>query len=115
MEVERKESPLERARRLQAEQRKTKEERIREAMEGPIELSEHEKRMVRQDPYVWRNWTNPHNRVTRSRAVRLKCLDCCCGSAQEVKLCRTITCPLWPYRKGKEDRAYPEWPKEPEE
>lgn len=26
-------------------------------------------------------------RITRDKATRLKCLDCCCGSSNEVKLC----------------------------
>ena len=29
-------------------------------------------------------------RITRKRAIRLKCLDCCCDSAHEVKLCPSI-------------------------
>jgi len=92
--------------------KKTKEEKIREAIEGPVELDDHEKRMVEQDPHIWRNWSNPRQRVTRGKAIRLKCLDCCCGSAYEVGLCRIITCALWPYRRGKENRTFPEWPKE---
>lgn len=38
--------------------------------------------------------------MTPLKAVRLKCLDCCCGSAQEVKLCPSQDCPLWAYRSG---------------
>jgi hypothetical protein len=34
------------------------------------------------------------------RAVRAKCLDCCCGSAHEVGLCHLTDCALWPYRAG---------------
>lgn len=41
-------------------------------------------------------------RITRGKAIRLKCLDCCCGSAVEVRLCESKTCPLWRYRLGKE-------------
>ncbi len=40
-------------------------------------------------------------KLTRSKAIRLKCLDCCCGSAQEVKLCTCDSCPLFPYRFGR--------------
>ena len=39
-------------------------------------------------------------KLTRSKAIRLKCLDCCCGSAQEVRLCTCDLCPLFPYRFG---------------
>ena len=35
------------------------------------------------------------------KVIREKCLDCCCGSANEVKLCSITDCPLWPFRMGK--------------
>ena len=41
-------------------------------------------------------------RITRGKAIRLKCLGCCCGSAMEVRLCAAQGCPLWRYRLGKE-------------
>lgn len=41
-------------------------------------------------------------RLTRGKAIRAKCLDCCCGQRNEVKLCPVTTCPLWIYRLGKE-------------
>jgi len=34
------------------------------------------------------------------KALREKCLDCCCGNAAEVRKCVTFDCPLWPYRMG---------------
>lgn len=40
-------------------------------------------------------------KLTPIKAIRLKCLDCCCDSAKEVKMCDTITCPLYPYRFGR--------------
>lgn len=39
---------------------------------------------------------------SRKRAIRLKCLDCCCGSAYEVRLCNIKKCPLWRFRLGTE-------------
>lgn len=39
--------------------------------------------------------TNP------TKVIREKCLDCCCGSANEVRLCTAERCPLWPWRMGK--------------
>ena len=39
------------------------------------------------------------------RAIREKCLDCCCGSAGEVKLCEIQDCPLHPFRFGKDPTA----------
>jgi hypothetical protein len=38
---------------------------------------------------------------TPLRSIRRKCLDCCCGSSQEVSLCPVHSCSLHPYRFGK--------------
>ena len=35
-------------------------------------------------------------------AVRAKCLDCCMGQANEVKLCTITDCSLYPFRFGKD-------------
>jgi hypothetical protein len=35
------------------------------------------------------------------KAIRRKCLDCCCGSSHEVDLCQVEDCSLYPYRFGK--------------
>ena len=40
-------------------------------------------------------------RLTPIKAIRAKCLDCCCGNQNEVKLCPINDCPLYPYRLGK--------------
>ena len=42
-------------------------------------------------------------RVSRSKAIRLKCLDCCCGQSAEVRRCPATECVLWRYRMGKEE------------
>ena len=42
-------------------------------------------------------------RVSRSKAIRLKCLDCCCGQSVEVRKCPLTDCPLWRYRMGREE------------
>jgi len=34
------------------------------------------------------------------KAIRAKCLSCCCDSKIEVRLCPSKTCPLWPFRSG---------------
>ena len=39
--------------------------------------------------------------MTPMKAIRLKCLDCCCGSSNEVKLCTCEQCTLYPFRLGK--------------
>lgn len=47
-------------------------------------------------------------RITRGKAIRLKCLDCCCGSTVEVRLCENRKCPLWRFRMGREALAVSE-------
>lgn len=37
-------------------------------------------------------------------AIRKKCLDCCCGSKKEVRLCPSCDCYLYPYRFGEDPR-----------
>lgn len=44
-------------------------------------------------------------RITRGKAIRLKCLDCCCGNSAEVRRCPVTNCPLWVYRMGREELA----------
>lgn len=39
-------------------------------------------------------------RISALKAIRLKCLDCSCGSSNEVKLCTVTGCPLYPFREG---------------
>lgn len=34
------------------------------------------------------------------KAIRAKCLDCCCNQPKEVRLCPTARCPLHPFRMG---------------
>lgn len=41
-------------------------------------------------------------RLNKTKAIRAKCLDCCCYQANEVKLCPCKDCPLWCYRLGYE-------------
>ena len=38
---------------------------------------------------------------TPIKSMRAKCIDCCCGSLKEVRLCPIIDCALYPYRFGK--------------
>ena len=42
------------------------------------------------------------SRVTRAKAIRLKCLDCSCGQLTEIRECPIKDCPLWCYRMGYE-------------
>jgi len=48
------------------------------------------------------------------RAIRQNCLDCMCGSSNEVQLCTIKDCPLFPYRFGKRPYKKPRSPKQKE-
>ena len=39
-------------------------------------------------------------KLTPMKAIRKKCLECSCGSFNEVKLCPIKTCALYGYRMG---------------
>lgn len=43
---------------------------------------------------------NQIQRISPSKAIRKKCLDCCCGDRQEVSDCEIISCSIWPFRFG---------------
>lgn len=42
-----------------------------------------------------------HAPMSPMEALRARCLDCCAGSAHEVRGCCATTCPSWPFRTGK--------------
>lgn len=35
------------------------------------------------------------------RAIREKCMDCCCGQVAMLRDCRITGCAIWPYRRGR--------------
>lgn len=39
-------------------------------------------------------------RLTPIKAIRAKCLECCCGQVKEVRECIIEKCALYPYRMG---------------
>jgi hypothetical protein len=42
-----------------------------------------------------------HATMSPMQAIRLKCLECCGQSSDEVRKCVAIACPNWPMRMGK--------------
>lgn len=42
------------------------------------------------------------------KAIREKCLDCCCGQDGEVRICKIKKCSLWPYRLNMRTYQNPE-------
>ena len=49
---------------------------------------------ARNDP------NRPPKKLTPLRAIKSKCLDCCCWNQNEVRLCQVEHCALWAYRLG---------------
>ena len=45
--------------------------------------------------------TEEGKRIPLLKIIRLKCLDCCCYSANEVKKCSATDCILYKYRLGR--------------
>ena len=43
--------------------------------------------------------------LTPMRAIRAKCVDCCCGNTAEVRRCPAKKCALHPYRMGKRPKV----------
>ena len=41
-----------------------------------------------------------HKPMSPLKALRTRCIDCCAGSAKEVRLCTAVSCPAWPFRLG---------------
>ena len=41
-----------------------------------------------------------HEPMSAQKALRLRCLDCCCGSSGEVRVCAFRKCASWPFRLG---------------
>ena len=46
------------------------------------------------------DFLNTDKPLTPRKAMRQKCLECCCGSSPVVKKCDLVDCTLWPYRLG---------------
>jgi hypothetical protein len=41
-----------------------------------------------------------HTEKNPLKALRARCLDCCCGQPSEVRKCTAVNCPSWPFRMG---------------
>ena len=42
-----------------------------------------------------------HRAMSPLKALRLRCIDCSAGSSLEVRLCKAVSCPSWPFRLGR--------------
>jgi hypothetical protein len=41
-----------------------------------------------------------HGEKNPLKAIRARCLDCCCDQPGEVRKCVAVECPSWPFRMG---------------
>jgi hypothetical protein len=41
-----------------------------------------------------------HGGKNALKAIRERCLDCCCQQPSEVRKCTAVECPSWPFRMG---------------
>jgi hypothetical protein len=41
-----------------------------------------------------------HREKNPLKALRARCLDCCCDQPSEVRKCVSVECPNWPFRMG---------------
>jgi hypothetical protein len=41
-----------------------------------------------------------HGERNPLKAIRARCLDCCCFQPSEVRKCVAVACPGWPFRLG---------------
>lgn len=48
---------------------------------------------------------HPKTKTSMSKAIKEKCLDCCCGNRKEIETCQITRCALWLWRFGKPDGA----------
>ena len=44
---------------------------------------------------------NEEVNITPIKAIKAKCLDCCCGQREDVEMCPVKACSLWAFRLGK--------------
>ncbi len=52
------------------------------------------------DLHPFRNIKDKQNAAERKKAIRKYCMWCTVDQRKEIRLCPSITCPLWSYRKG---------------
>jgi hypothetical protein len=67
-----------------------------------LEQSEHDSELVGKHPAeVPSEILQRHYREQNPvRAIRARCLDCCCGQLSEVRKCVAVDCASWPFRMG---------------
>lgn len=72
-------------------------------MKNPIGYETSEGHLIGRDPRamtIQELEAIGHVRMSVMDALRARCLDCCAGSASEVRKCVSMNCPAWPFRTG---------------
>jgi hypothetical protein len=64
-------------------------------LDGRFAIGRDPRRMTRAELVELR-----HQPMSPLRALRLRCLDCCCDQPSEVRKCTAVKCPSWPFRMG---------------
>lgn len=50
------------------------------------------------------HYRKAYSTTSAMKAIRAKCLDCCCWQTAEVDRCAAVYCPLWEYRFGRKPK-----------
>jgi hypothetical protein len=51
------------------------------------------------------DYSDKANYLNRRDAIKLYCASCYAGNTNEVRNCPSKTCPLWPFRNGRDPRG----------
>ena len=75
------------------------------------------KRPTERQLEEWSETNDPEEKPTPIRAIRKRCFWCCNESNKSIRLCQSITCPVWPYRMGHRptEEELTQWIKEHQE
>lgn len=55
--------------------------------------------------FITKNGPKMDHNFTRGKAIRQKCLDCCCWQEAEIRRCTAQSCALYPFRMGNTRRG----------
>lgn len=61
-------------------------------------ITPEDKKLFKSKEYLKEHYTGQI--MSRNKAIKEKCMDCCCWQRDEVMLCPVTKCALWPYRFG---------------
>ena len=93
------------------------EERKRKLIEGRKNIPRGRRKRINTDmrhEVCLRNELGEHTKLVErtlqgsmSAAIKLKCIDCCCGDREEVRHCTSYGCPLYQFRPYQKNELTP--------